>query len=80
MVLQIISPVNTDHAMSIWKSKPVSSLSKLSRYQNSETLLSLNVIALSNLYVFIRSLQVWHGGESSFAKLLLHEIADYYVY
>ena len=70
---QLISPVNTDHAMFIWKSKPVPSFSKkLSRYQNSEILLSLNVIALSNLYMFIRSLQVWHGLESFFAKLLLH--------
>ena len=65
--LRLISPVNTDHAMFIWKSKPVSSFSrKLSRYQNSEILLSLNVIALSNSYMFIRSLQVWHGLESFF--------------
>ena len=35
--LQLISPVNTDHAMFIWKSKPDLSFSKkLSRYQNSE--------------------------------------------
>ena len=66
----VFSPVNTDHAMFIWKSKPVSSFSKkLSRYQNSEILLSLNVIALSNLYMFIRSLQVWHGLESFFDKI-----------
>ena len=46
--LQLISPVNTNHAMFIWKSKPVSAFSrKLSRYQNSEILLYLNVIALS---------------------------------
>ena len=31
-------------------------------------LLSLNVIALSNLYMYIRLLQVWHGLESSFFK------------
>ena len=63
--LQLISPVNTDHAMFIWKIKPVLSFSKkLSRYQNSEIFLSLNVIALSNSYVYIRSLQVWHGLES----------------
>ena len=60
---------------------PVSSFSrKLSRYQNGEILLSLNVITSWNLYMFIRSLQVWHGLESFFAKLLLHYIADYYVY
>ena len=74
--LQLISPVNTDHAVFIWKSKPVFSFSKkLPRYQNSEILLSLNVIALSNLLMYIRSLQVWHGLESLFfffAKLLLH--------
>ena len=67
----------------IWKSKPDLSFSKkLSRYQNSEKLLSLNVAALSNLYIYIRSLQVCHGLESFFffAKLLLHWIADYYVY
>ena len=52
------------------KIKPDSSFSrKLSRYQNSKRLLSLNVIALSNLYMFIRSLQVWHGLESFFCKI-----------
>ena len=62
--LQWISPVNTDHAMFIWKSKPIlSSSKKLSRYQNSKILLSLNAIALSNSCMFIRSLQVWHGLE-----------------
>ena len=71
--LQPISPVNTDQKIFIWKSKPTLSFSKkLSRYLNSEILLSLNVIALSNLYIYIRSLQVWHGLESFFAKLLLH--------
>ena len=46
--LQLLSPVNTDHAMFIWKSKPVLSFSKkLSRYQNSKILLSLNVIIAS---------------------------------
>ena len=65
--LQLISPVNTDHAIFIWKIKPVSSFSrKLSRHQNNEILLSLNVIALSNSYMYIRSLQVWHGLESFF--------------
>ena len=44
--LQLIIPVNTDHAMFLWKSKPGLSFSeKLSRYQNSEILLSLNVVA-----------------------------------
>ena len=53
----LISPINTDKAMFIRKSKPVLSFSrKLSRYQNSEILLSLNVIALSNSYMYIRSL------------------------
>ena len=42
--LQMTSPVNADNTMFIWKSKPVSSFSKnLSRYQNNEMLLSLNV-------------------------------------
>ena len=61
--LQLIIPVNTDHAMFIWKSKkPDLSFSKtLSRYQNSKILLSVNVIALQNLYMYIMSLQVWHG-------------------
>ena len=50
--LQLISPVNTDHAMFIWKSKPDLSFSKkLQKYQNSEILLSLNVIALSYSYM-----------------------------
>ena len=67
--LQFISPVNTDHAMFIWKRKPVLSFSKkLSRYKHSEIPLSLNVIALSNSYMYIRSLQVWHGLESFFCK------------
>ena len=71
--LQSINPVNTDYGMFIWKSKPDSSFSrKLSRYQNKEIPLSLNIIALSNPHMFIRSLQVWHGLESFFAKLLLH--------
>ena len=62
--LQLIRPVNTDHVMFIWKIKPVlSSSKKLSRYQNSKILLSLNAIALSNSCMFIRSLQVWHGLE-----------------
>ena len=60
--LQLISPVNTYYAMFVWKSKPDLSFSKkLSRYQNSEILLSLNVIVLSNSYMYIKSLQVWHG-------------------
>ena len=68
-------PLNTDHAIFIWKRKAdLSFPKKLSRYQNSEILLSLNVITLSNSYMYIRSLQVWHGSESFFfvAKLLLH--------
>ena len=66
--LRLISPVNIDHAMFIWKSIPDLSFSKnLSRYQNSEMLSSLNVIALSNLCMYIiRSLQVWHRLESLF--------------
>ena len=68
--LQLISPVNTDHAVFIWKSKPDLSLSKkLSRYQTSEILLSLNVIALSNSNMYIRSRKVWHGLESFFCKI-----------
>ena len=70
---QLISPVNTDHEMFIWKSKPDLSFSiKLSRYQNSEILLSLNVVALSNSHMYIRSLQLWQGLESFFAKMVLH--------
>ena len=73
----MINPVNTDHAMFIWKSKPDLSYSKkLSRYQNSEIILSLNVTALSNLYMYIRPLQVWYGFEyflqnCSYIKLLI---------
>ena len=68
---QLISPVNTDHAMFIWKSKPDLSFSeKLSRYQNSEILLSLNVIALSNSYMYISSPQVWHGLEFFLCKIV----------
>ena len=52
--LQMISPVNTDHAMFIWKIKPVSSFSrKLSRYQNSKILLSLNVIYCIIKFVYV---------------------------
>ena len=55
--LQLINPVNTDHAMFIWKSKPVSSFSKkLSRYQNRKILLSLNVIAFILNYWLLRLL------------------------
>ena len=47
--LQLICPANTDYAMFIWRAKPVLSFSKnLSRYQNREILLSLNIIALSS--------------------------------
>ena len=75
--LQLISLVNTDHAMFIWKRKPVLAFfKKLSRYQNSEILLSLNVIGLSNSYLCIRSLQVSYGLEPFFVKMLLHWIAD----
>ena len=53
----------------IWKSKPDLSFSKkLSRYQNSTILLSLNVIALSNSYMYIRSLLLWQGLESFFLQ------------
>ena len=49
--LQLISPINTDHAMFIWRGKPVLSFSKkFSRYQNSEILCCLNVISLSFSY------------------------------
>ena len=35
--LQLISPMNTDHAMFIWRGKPVLSFyKKLSRYQNGK--------------------------------------------
>ena len=68
--LQLISPVNNDHAMFIWKSTPVLSFSKKwSRYQNSGIILSLNGIALSNSCMNIRSLQVWHGLEYFFCKI-----------
>ena len=72
--LQLISPVNTDDVMFIWKSKPVLSFSeKLLRYQNSEILLSFNVLALSNSFMYIGSLQAWQRlGSFFFAKLLLH--------
>ena len=67
--LQLISPVNTDDVMFIWKSKPVLSFSeKLSRYQNSEILLSLNVIALSNSFMYIGLLQAWQGLGSFFLQ------------
>ena len=68
--LQLISPVNTHHTMFIWKSKSDLSFSKkLSRYHNSEILLSLYVSALSKSYMCIRSLQVWHRLESLFCKI-----------
>ena len=52
--------LNTDHAMFFMLGgKPVLSFSKtFSRYQNSKILSCLNVIALSNFYIYIRSLQV----------------------
>ena len=57
--LWLISPINTDHAMFIWKSKPVLSFSKkLSIYQNSKTLLSLIAIALSLYIVIVYAYQV----------------------
>ena len=56
--LKFINPINTDHATFIWRGKPVTSFSKnLSRYQNSE-ILWLNVIALSNSCMYIKS---FHG-------------------
>ena len=68
--LQLISPVNTHHTVFIWKSKSDLSFSKkLSRYHNSEILLSLYVNALSKPYMYIRSLQVWHRLESLFCKI-----------
>ena len=57
--LQLISLINIDHVMFIWRGKLVLSFSKkLSRYQISKILWYLNVITLSNLYIYIRSLQV----------------------
>ena len=53
-LLQLISSLNTDYAMCIWKSKRVLSFSKkLSRYQNSEILLRLKITALSNSYYYV---------------------------
>ena len=57
--LQLISLIYTDHAMFIWRGKPVLSFSKIfSRYENNEILWCLNVIVLSNSYMYIRSFQV----------------------
>ena len=52
--------LNTGHAVFFMlRGKPVLSFSKkFSRYQNSEILSCLNVMALSNFYIYIRSLQV----------------------
>ena len=56
---QLISPINTDLAMFIGRGTPVLSFSKnFSRYQNSEILCCLNVVAVSNFYMYIRSLQI----------------------
>ena len=53
-LLQLINSLNTDYAMFIWKSKRVLLFSKqLSRYQNSEILLSLKITALSNSYYYV---------------------------
>ena len=50
---QLISPINTDLAMFIGRGTPVLSFSKnFSRYQNSEILCCLNVVALSNFYMY----------------------------
>ena len=61
---QLISPVNTDHAMFIWKSKPDLSFSeKLSRYQNSEILFEFKcycIIKFIYVYPFTPSL-TWIG-------------------
>ena len=57
--LQLISHTYTNHAIFIWRGKPVLSFSKkLSRCRNSEILWCLNVAALSNLYIYIMSHQV----------------------
>ena len=54
-VLQLFSTINNDHLMFIWRCNPVSSFSKtLPRYQNCEILWCLNVIALSNSYMYIK--------------------------
>ena len=52
--LQLISLINTDHAMFIWRGKLVLSFSKkFIRYQNREILWCLNAIVLSNLCMYI---------------------------
>ena len=57
--LQLVNPINTDHAMFTWRGKPVLFFSKtLLRYQNSKILWCSNVIALSNSYKFIYVYQV----------------------
>ena len=66
--LQLISSINTDHALFICRGKPVLPFSeKFSRCQKSEILWCLNVIALPNSYMYIRSLQVEHGLVSIFS-------------
>ena len=46
--------ISTDHVKFIWKGKPAFSFSKkLPRYQNSEILLPLTAIALSNSYMYM---------------------------
>ena len=52
-LLQLISPINTDHVMFISGGKPVLSCSK--KIPNSKILWCLNVIALSNSYMYITS-------------------------
>ena len=50
----MISPINTDYAIFIWRGTPVLSFSKkFSRYRNNEILWCLNATALSNLYMYI---------------------------
>ena len=49
--------INTDHEIFIQRGMPVLSFSeKFSRYQNHKNDLCLNVIALSDLYMYIRPL------------------------
>ena len=50
--LQLIRPINTDHAMFISRGKPVLSFSKkLSRYQNSAILWCLNIIIINVIII-----------------------------
>ena len=68
---------STDHPYKHWscnvylkRQLVLSFYKKLLRYQNSQILWYLNVIPLSNLYMYIMSLQVEHGlGSFLFFKI-----------